>query len=408
MLIESFFYHIFELTDRITSFITKQKTLFIIILVIITLLGGFIALMVKLRGNVLAQMHMNTKSVPEDIYVATKSGISISDLPVPSPPDDTNLNTAQNLISNKVENIYIPPDTSTPYPTPTNYPIPTTYQTTTSSAPSTPSCAGTPKWYNSEAIISATTSLINQTATIEIQLLDCNNNFAPVNDTLSVTTSNVDSGTKINGSSPPVTVTAQNGKATISVTSSNAVTDTYIITDTTRGFTVTDPHNNNPSIQFANNTLGNSHCTTADGVPNTWYSNVYPNPPITTINGTVTLVVDIKDCGRNLAPVSDTITISLSSGDSNTQINGHTLPTTVTTQNGEATFSVTSSVIGNVTLNVQDSTSGFSVTDPNNNNPTIQFNAAPSTPTPAPQDSSTPTPTFTPTPTAATSSGTGG
>jgi hypothetical protein len=118
---------------------------------------------------------------------------------------------------------------------------------------------------------------------------------------------------------------------------------------------------------------GNPNCATGGGVPNSWYSDVYPNPPMSTGNGLITLVVTIRDCNENTAPVSDALNISLSSGDSNTQVNGHTLPYVVTTQNGQASFIVTSQVTGTVVLTVRDTTGSFNVTDINNNNPRIAF-----------------------------------
>lgn len=131
--------------------------------------------------------------------------------------------------------------------------------------------------------------------------------------------------------------------------------------------------NNNSS---SSNNSSNPNCTTGAGVPNTWYSDVYPNPPITTNTGSVTLIVDIRDCSINLAPVSDTISVSLSSGDPNTKVNGNSLPTTVTTTNGEVKFSVSSQLSGTVTLVVQDTTRNFTVTDVNNHNPVITFSGS--------------------------------
>ena len=121
------------------------------------------------------------------------------------------------------------------------------------------------------------------------------------------------------------------------------------------------------------NNSSNPNCTTGSGTPNAWYSDVYPNPPITTNTGSVTLIVDIRDCNKNLAPVNDTISVSLSSGDPNTLVNGNKLPTTVTTQNGEVKFSVSSQISGSVTLVVQDTIGNFTVTDINNHNPSITF-----------------------------------
>ena len=149
---------------------------------------------------------------------------------------------------------------------------------------------------------------------------------------------------------------------------------------------------------------GDSNCTTGAGVPNSWYSDVYPNPPISTNTGSETLLVYIRDCNKNTASVTDTLKISLSSGDSNTQVDGHNLPYSIKTQNGQASFAVTSRLTGTVTLTVQDTTSSFTVTDINNHNPSIIFNVSSAT-TPTPTIVNTPTPSLTniPTPTPAQS-----
>lgn len=121
---------------------------------------------------------------------------------------------------------------------------------------------------------------------------------------------------------------------------------------------------------------GNPNCTTGSGTPNSWYSDVYPNPPINTSNGSVTIQVVIRDCNVNTAQVGDKLTISLVSGDSNTQINGNNLPYSITTQNGQVSFSITSQVTGSVTLSVHDDTSNFTVTNINNQNPSISFTSS--------------------------------
>jgi len=131
-----------------------------------------------------------------------------------------------------------------------------------------------------------------------------------------------------------------------------------------------------PATTTSTGSSGNSNCTTGAGTPNTWYSDVYPNPSAASTNtGSITMYVYIRDCNKNTAPVSDNLSISLSSGDSNTQINNNSLPTTVTTQNGVASFTVTSQVNGNVTLTIQDTTSNFRVTNVNNDNPSVTFNS---------------------------------
>jgi hypothetical protein len=122
----------------------------------------------------------------------------------------------------------------------------------------------------------------------------------------------------------------------------------------------------------SSNSSGNSHCTTGSGTPNTWYSDVYPNPPIS-VGSSVTMQVVIRDCNQSTAPVSDKLTVSLVSGDQNTQVNGNNLPYQITTQNGQVSFSVTSQVAGSVTISVHDDTNGFNITNISNQNPTINF-----------------------------------
>jgi hypothetical protein len=120
----------------------------------------------------------------------------------------------------------------------------------TPSAPTAqPSCTnpGVPTAFNSEAIPSSS----GNSGTIEIQLLDCNNNFAPVNDTLTLSINNSDPGVLVNGSSPSVTMSAQSGHATFNIKSQNSVTDTFTVRDTTHSFNVTDPHNHSPSLTFS-------------------------------------------------------------------------------------------------------------------------------------------------------------
>ncbi len=148
----------------------------------------------------------------------------------------------------------------------------------------------------------------------------------------------------------------------------------------------------NSTSPTSSNSSGNSHCTTGAGVPNSWFSDVYPASPISSNTGNVTLTVDIRDCNKNTASVNDTLSISLSSGDSSTQINGNNLPYSTTTQNGQASFTVTSQNAGTDIFIIQDTTSSFTVTDTNNNNPSVIFSSS-QTPTP----NSTQTPTLTPT-----------
>jgi hypothetical protein len=390
------FNHLHQLKDQIVSIIFHHKLLFILSLIISISLVTFILLVMRLQNYLQSHTATNQATRSSDIYYASKSGNPKWYLDSASAAANSILGVSDTFGSEDVEEYDILP-IYTPYPLPTTTPVPTTAPRVST----TTSCAGTPTAYYSEAIVSTSSTLVNNAVTITIELRDCNNNVTSVNDTLTISLSNNNSSARINGSPSPVTIQAQNGKATFSVNSQNTGTDTFVIFDSTRPFTVTDPHNHNPSVTYTNNTSGNSHCTTAAGVPNAWFSNVYPNPPISTSNGSIILVINIRDCDRNLAPVAETLSISLSSGDPNTKVNGNALPYSVTTQNGEAQFTVSSQVVGTVTLIIQDSTSSFPVTDPNDHNPSISFTAS-STPTPA--DTLTPTPTTTnastPTPTA--------
>jgi hypothetical protein len=160
---------------------------------------------------------------------------------------------------------------------------------------------------------------------------------------------------------------------------------------------IPEPTETPVSTSNDDNSSSNSNCTTAAGVPNSWYSDVYPNPPVSTNNGSITLIVNIRDCNINKVSSSSTLKISLSSGDPNTQINGHTLPYSLTTQNGQASFSVSSQVPGTVVLVIEDTTDSFTVTNVDNNNPSIEFSKSPATPTPAPSSAPTPTQSVSPT-----------
>jgi len=126
------------------------------------------------------------------------------------------------------------------------------------------------------------------------------------------------------------------------------------------------------STSTSSNT-GNPNCTTGAGEPNSWYSDVYPNPPITTNTGSVGLIVVIRDCYKSTVSANDKLQISLISGDPNTKINDQTLPYTLNAQNGQANFYVTSQISGSVTLKVTDTTKSFDITDINNHNPTVTF-----------------------------------
>jgi hypothetical protein len=130
---------------------------------------------------------------------------------------------------------------------------------------------------------------------------------------------------------------------------------------------------NTSSASNNSNNTENPNCTTSSGVPNLWYSDVYPNPPISTNTGSETLIVYIRDCNIKTAPVSDNLTITLTSNDPTAKINGASSPVNIQTQNGQVSFTVTSQNIITDTFTIQDTTSNFAVTDINNHNPSVAF-----------------------------------
>lgn len=372
-----------------------KKVSFIVgLAVIVFLVIRFVVWAITFRNNFIASQKNSQQNVsdttssvsPPDIKNFDIGGLTASDGGVLG-VSDTN---------NNASHIYTPP-VPTPFPEFTLVPVPTYIPSSTATTYYTPqsnttthSCAGTPTAFNSEAIVSSSTTLINNPVDLTIELLDCNNNYGPVDDTLTVTLSNTDPSAQINGSASPATVKAQNGKVTVSINSQNAGTDTFIIHDVTRNFDVTDPHNHNPSITFGSNTTGNPNCTTGAGVPNSWFSDVYVSPSAINVGANSTFSVVIRDCFKNTVPANDLLSISLSSGDSSTKVNGNNLPYTVTAQNGQASFNVSSQNSGTSILIVQDTTSSFKITDTNNSNPSVTFNS----PT-APNPTATPTATST-------------
>ena len=401
-----------QIIRKTVSLFNSHKILVVASMVLTIIFVLFGSWVIRVKNDFLHSLASASKDHSNEIRIAP---------PTSSPSADTGiLGASDDSTSADIEETPLPK--FTPFPTfppipslapiPTPTPTPITYP---SSAPTT--CAGKPIEDNSQVYVSPSTTAVGNSATISVELRDCNNNFAPVNDTLTVTLSSGDSEMKINGASSPVTVQAQNGKATFTITSQNATTGTFVIFNSTRPFTVTTPGYHNPAVTFtssASGGSGNTNCTTSVGAPNAYYSDIYPNPPVTTSTGSVTLQAVIRDCFKNTTSVSDSLIISLISGDAGTKVNGNSLPYTISAQNGQASFTVASQVNGTVTLKVQDATSSFTITDPNNHNPSITFsgssNANPTdtpTPTPAVSGSATPTPTqgtqatptLTPTPT---------
>ena len=405
------FNRLIQFKRKITPFIVNHRILIPVSIIISFSVVIFSVWAINVRNNFIASIKSPQKDSSIEVNYSVTPYLSIPNFNDLSSSDSSVLGLSDFKSPNVVKT-YTPP-VVTPYSIPTDIPLPTytpiSTSDTSSSSSSSSSCAGTPTVDNSQVYVSSRSTLVNNAVTISVELRDCYNNFAPVDDSLTITLSNSDSSARINGSPSPVTIKAQNGKASFSVNSQNVGTDTFVITDTNRSFTVTEPGYHNPSVTFTNNSSGNSNCTTGAGVPNPWYSDVYPASPVSANAGSnVTFSVVIRDCNKQTAAVSDTLSISLNSGDSSTRVSGNTLPYSLTTQNGEASFTVFSQNAWTVALTVQDTTSKFKVTDTNNNNPSVVFSSS-STPkptdaiTPIPQSTDTPTPTLaetaTPTPT---------
>ena len=412
-----------QLQNRILSFIGDYKILIIISFAVTASLIVFGTAAMRFKDYLQSEVKKIQQDNSKSSYAITPD-VPDPNLQISSPSADIVLGTSDDSGSNDNEdNVVLP--TLTPFPTITPYPLPTSVPytaptTTNTNSTGNPNCttgAGTPNLWYSDVYVSPASAVVGSALTFSVDIRDCNQNDVS-NDSLKISLSSGDNSVQINGNNLPYTIQTQNGKATFTMTSSNSGTYTFVIQDTSKNFSVTDTNNHNPSVTFTNNTSGNSNCTTAAGVSNAWYSDVYPASPVTVnLGSSAGFTVDIRDCNRNNVS-NDTLQISLSSGDNSVQINGNNLPYTIQVQNGEVSFSVTSSNAGTYGFTVRDTSSGFDVTDPNNHNPSVVFNN-PSAPTPQPtsppttSDTPTPAPTNTPTsaPTdtltpAATSSGT--
>ena len=394
-----------ERVNNMVLFLQKHKisvsaSIFVIAVLFVLLVS---------RDYVMSKLGETPKISGEDYYAApSDSPLPAVEFPSPSTPSGVLGTSTYSPPSNNA-----PETISTPFPTfaplPTVMPVPTptiVIPTTTNSSSSNNSgnsnCttgSGVPNAWYSDVYPNPPVTTNTGSITLLVYIRDCNKNTAPVNDSLTITLSSSDSTAKINGSSSPVTIQAQNGQASFSVSSQNNITDYFTVQDTTNNFTVTDINNHNPSVTFTNTVSGNSNCTTASGVANFWYSEVSPASPISANTGsTVTLTVNIKDCNKNNVS-SDNLTFSQTSSDSSLTVNGHASPITVQAQNGVVIFDVTSQNTGTDTFTIQDTTGNFTVTDANNHNPSIVFSGPSSTPAPTPSASPTPSPSGSPTPT---------
>jgi hypothetical protein len=414
-------FNLLQLKNRIVGIVYSQKKVIGFTAVISFCLVLFIGWTLQIRSNFIASIKTAGGIVSNELHASPTLDVNLSNL---SNLDLSILGTSDSLgNSDSIDIPYTYPTSASMLftsfaPLPTYPPVPTFVPYITTVPTSAPDCSGTPTAYNSQAIVASSNSQVNNPVTIEIQLLDCHNNLAPVSDNLTVALVNSDGTARINGTTSPLYIQAQNGKVTFTVNSQINITDAFTITDTTRQFNVTDPHNRNPMVTFINNSTGNPNCTTALGVPNFWYSGVYPaSIQMSSVGNAFSFNVQIKDCNKNIVSSDESLNISLISGDSSATVNGHSLPYSITAHSGQINLSVNSQNAGMVTFIIHDSTSSFDITDSNNHNPgvnftyslpistpvptSIQTNISPtqtsvSTPTTQPQ----PTPTVNPAPTA--------
>jgi len=185
---------------------------------------------------------------------------------------------------------YTLPSQPAPTPFPTFAPLPTSAPVVVTTPPL--NCAGTAKEYNSQVYVSAKSVAVGATSTITIELRDCKNALAS-NDSLRVTIQSGDASTKLNGQSAPITLQAQNGKASFTVTSQVSSANTFLITDTNQGFPVTMPGYHNPTVTFTSSatptpavtntptptpTAGSTPVPTATPSPATTSPTVDPSP----------------------------------------------------------------------------------------------------------------------------------
>jgi hypothetical protein len=390
-----------EPVKKLSAFLIKHKIAITILFSVII----FIVAAMWYRGYLLSKMNPASGSSNDEIFNSTKADNSLPTITIPTPSptagvDNSGSNNNYDYLAPTAFPTFAPLPTIAPY-----VPPPTTSSTTSSGNPNCTTGSGTPNsWYSDVYPNPSAASTNTGSITLYVYIRDCNQNTAPVSDKLNISLSSGDSNTQINGNNLPTSVTTQNGVASFTVASQVNGTVTLVVQDTTSNFTVTNVNNNNPSITFNNSgsTSGNTNCSTANGVVNSWYSDVYPTSPVNVATGsTVTFTVDLRDCGQNIIS-SDNLTFSQTSNDSGLTVNGSAPPVSVQAQNGVATFNVTSQNAGTDTFTIQDTTSNFTVTDTNNNNPSIVFSGSSTvtpTPTPTPTPTATPTPTDTPTPT---------
>lgn len=266
-----------------------------ILILILILLSLVVAVLIQLRNNYISQLKIDQvessqspvlsfSPVPENIEIASDSASS----------RDTSVLGITTEEKSTYKPIYyprpspVPTPTYTPIPQPTNTPTPVSLSSNTSSTSSSSSnssaktCAslgtspGIPTAWYSQA---STQQTVGSTATINIELRDCNNNIAPVSDTLTITQSS-GPGTTVNGNSPPISIEARNGQVSFTVKSLTSGTAVYIVRDTTKSFNVTDPNNKHPQVTFTISTPSPTPTSTPSPSPSPSSSST-PIPTVT-------------------------------------------------------------------------------------------------------------------------------
>ncbi len=241
------FFHTFSgRLRRISSNILVHKKLMVITMTITVTVVGLSIYALQLRSRWISEM-LASKTAPTITGFDTlKPVATISATPWPTDAPDVLGYEATADTSYEVPD-YTPPSQPAPTPFPTFAPLPTSAPVVVTTPPL--NCAGTAKEYNSQVYVSAKSVAVGATSTITIELRDCKNTLAS-NDSLRVTLQSGDASTKLNGQSAPITLQAQNGKASFTVTSQVASANTFLITDTNQGFPVTMPGYHNPTVTF--------------------------------------------------------------------------------------------------------------------------------------------------------------
>ncbi len=373
--------------DKILIFLRSH----IVFLIALILVSGFVGGALELRKSLFVGSELTPKTFPPEIISnisptseSTSSSQVTDSLTITPDSNNTLTPTTDAVLGDSTDNSAVAQDTLPPIPTSPPAPVTFGIDITHSSL----SANSVPADNSSKATVNVTLE---------------NSSGGPLGG-LNVALSTGDGAVNFYPSSAS---TNSSGHVSFTASSYSSTAEAVNATIKSGGQTYTIPALGTITFQSlgtsssSSSSVANSNCTSAAGVPNSWYSDVYPNSPTdrspaqfnVNTGSTVIFSVVIRDCNEN--PVTQTEKLSFSSGDSNLSIS----PQVAYTSNGVASFSVSSQNPVTDTITVQDDTSSFTVTDINNSNPTVTFTAASATPLPTSAPTSTPTPsTATPTP----------